>query len=126
MINRYNACPYNTSVMLRKIYCTYFLHLQHLYMYKVRERCWVPLARRCHGKRAGRGGDPPRLSASQIVIYRNDRNESGLIHHDFSLPRGEKSSTRSLLPAIPLFATRVDTSDTSPRINARDTHIKKK
>jgi len=24
MINPYNACAYNTSVMLRKIYCTYF------------------------------------------------------------------------------------------------------
>lgn len=96
MINRFNACAYNTSVIPRKIYCTYF------YIFNIFTYTKCANVARCRSQggvrgNAGRGRDP-RLSASQIVIYRNGRSESGLIHHhDFSLPRGEKSFTRSLL-----------------------------
>lgn len=94
MINRCNACVYNTSVMPRKIYCTYSTFFNTLHIQSART-CPVPLARKFQGGKRKIAASNPRLSASQIVIYRNGRSESGLIHHDDFPSRRRKSSVTS-------------------------------
>lgn len=123
MINRYNDCAYNTSVMPRKIYCTYSTSSTSLHIQSARTRC---RSQGGVGGNAGRGKSilacPPRKS---WFIEMAGTNPGLIHHHDFSLPVEEKSSTRSLLRPSRCSRHVSATSDNSSAINARDTHIKR-
>lgn len=124
MINRYNACAYNTSVMPRKIYCTYF-YIFNIFTYTKCANRSVPLARRCQGKRAGRGQRDPRLFASQIVIYRKwpERIQPNPSPRLFS-PSWRKIFYTVTSTAIPFVRDTCRHFRHSSAINARNTQKK--
>lgn len=89
--------------MPRKIYCAYSTFFNILHIQSARTCSGAARSRKISGAEVREEGgehrsrrENPRLSASQIVIYRNGRSESGLIHHDDFSPRRRKSSVTSI------------------------------
>ncbi|KAL6264485.1 hypothetical protein P5V15_004593 [Pogonomyrmex californicus] len=98
-------------------------------MYKVRERC-TNAARKGVSGGGGEGTQVAveilaSLSASQIVIYRNGRNESRPNPSPrLSLPVEKIFGTVTSMGQPVVRTTRVDTFRRSSAINARNTHKK--